>query len=98
MVVKVKNPPQLESPSTINRILVNVSMSEAHRLKKNRQSKTEHQITKNDNETTIEITNLEPEETYNISVSYVTKFGYGEPSDIVQVEGSLDILRNGLPG
>lgn len=93
LIVKVKNPQPLQGPSAIISILVNVLISEIHRLKKSTQIKTEHPIAKHDNETTILITDLEPEETYNITVSYVTEFGSGEPSEIVQAIGTLDNLR-----
>ena len=47
----------------------------------------------NEPETVINIEGLEPEESYNVTVAFVTDYGKSEPSEVVQSLGTLDSMR-----
>jgi len=93
LVIKVNNPDLLEGPSAMDKILVTYNPAESHRLKKNISHHEEYSVDKNNQETTIVIADLEAKYTYNVTVSYVTPYGSGEPSDIVQSTGTIDEMR-----
>ena len=82
----------MEGPNIINSIFVTYYLSDSHRLKKNKTLTKEGQISTSA-ETVITIEGLEPEESYNVTVAFVTNYGKSEPSEVVQSLGTLDSMR-----
>merc|ERR1719206_339818 len=86
------NPAQREDASSINSVIVTYFLSDSHILKRNHPIKEMQQLSTS-SETTITIEGLEPEETYNVTISFVTDFGISEPSEVVQSMGILDTMK-----